>query len=764
MKKRLVSHLMLGFSLAALPFLGGCTQRNAGGSNPFLSAANAEPSLSETNLAVTPPATTNLPVAVLEAESGSPAATNALSVVQTNGAVLAAAATPELPPTELKPPANVRMSPVLSEVVKLLQSGVEQPVLFAYITNTTGYFALGAEEIVYLNDLGVEGEVLTAMMQHDQALRELRMNAFQATQTAPVVQATPQQAEPEIAAAPSYVNPPEMEAEPVYVSNNYFYDTLSPYGSWVYVTGYGRCWRPTVGVCNPRWRPYCDRGRWVYSDCGWYWLSDYTWGATTFHYGRWFDAPNVGWCWWPDNVWSPSWVSWRYSGDYCGWAPLPPTACYQPGAGLMFQYTSVADGFGFGLGFSSYNFVPWGSFCSPRPYQYCVPASRAYQVYHTTTPVNHLEAGGHGRVYNRGVAPDRVRELSRTEVRTVSIREQSGRGPRAERLDRDGRTLAVHRPTLIPTGKDNSSAFEPAGRNAGRGGSSRGSEPVLSPATTPPIIASPSPVGRTEIKTGRDRRTPLPEVERAPLPSAPTTPPVVESKPTIPSPNRVETRPVREREQQVETAGGNRGRTTSPVIVRKPEVAAQPVAPTVPTPKAPTPRVIPTTPQAVPRPTANTPSTSVIVIGGRNNNPRSTGRDYSVWSTPASSPAPSAPVNSARENYTPRPASSPVVSMPQVAENSQPDRTRPNRTEYGRSENRSSYSTYSSPPAGQIIPPTTRSAPSTPAPSYTPRPTQPAAPSVSRSESRPAPPAPATTTVPATSRSGSSPQSGRPNR
>ena len=51
---------------------------------------------------------------------------------------------------------------------------------------------------------------------------------------------------------------------PVQVSNNYFYETLSPYGSWVNVDGYGMCWRPTVAVVNPGWQPYADRGRWVY--------------------------------------------------------------------------------------------------------------------------------------------------------------------------------------------------------------------------------------------------------------------------------------------------------------------------------------------------------------------------------------------------------------------------------------------------------------------------------------------------------------------
>ena len=64
--------------------------------------------------------------------------------------------------------------------------------------------------------------------------------------------------------------------------------------NWIEVEGYGRCWQPTVVVGNRNWQPYCDRGQWVYSDAGWYWLSDYTWGATTFHYGRWFTHPSRG--------------------------------------------------------------------------------------------------------------------------------------------------------------------------------------------------------------------------------------------------------------------------------------------------------------------------------------------------------------------------------------------------------------------------------------------------------------------------------------
>ena len=63
-----------------------------------------------------------------------------------------------------------------------------------------------------------------------------------------------------------------------------FYDSLSPYGTWVYVNGYGSCWRPTVVVANPGWQPYFDGGHWVYTDSGWYWMSDYSWGWAPLHW------------------------------------------------------------------------------------------------------------------------------------------------------------------------------------------------------------------------------------------------------------------------------------------------------------------------------------------------------------------------------------------------------------------------------------------------------------------------------------------------
>ena len=57
-----------------------------------------------------------------------------------------------------------------------------------------------------------------------------------------------------------------------------FYDELSPYGSWVDYQNYGFVWMPNV---DPDFSPYVTSGRWVFTDDGWTWVSDYPWGWAT---------------------------------------------------------------------------------------------------------------------------------------------------------------------------------------------------------------------------------------------------------------------------------------------------------------------------------------------------------------------------------------------------------------------------------------------------------------------------------------------------
>ena len=236
-------------------------------------------------------------------------------------------------------PANLNLSSSASAMIRFSESGVDESVILAYITNSPAEFDLGADEIIYLNDLGVAPSVIRGMIEHDVLLK----SAAKQTGTPPKGVIGEENSPPpaDERPAPEYVALPGQgpssdgaftdEPAPIPAPDDYdpsasFNDALAPYGTWVDVRGYGRCWQPAAVMGNPNWRPYWDRGHWLNTDCGWYWTSEYSWGWAPFHYGRWFQHPQIGWCWSPDSVWGPSWVTWRSSMDICGWAPLPPGA------------------------------------------------------------------------------------------------------------------------------------------------------------------------------------------------------------------------------------------------------------------------------------------------------------------------------------------------------------------------------------------------------------------------------------------------------
>jgi hypothetical protein len=338
-------------------------------------------------------------------------------------------------------PPNVYPTSPLAQVIRLTQAGVDESVIMTFVTNSGSTFNLDSDKIIYLKDIGLPNEVVTVMMQRDQQLQQqMAASAYQPpAQPAPVPDTTYQ---------PETAPPPQPVEQPAEVTVNSFYDTLAPYGSWVDVDGYGRCWRPSVVVYNSGWQPYCDHGHWVYTDCGWYWSSDYSWGWAPFHYGRWFQHSRWGWCWTPDTVWGPSWVTWRYSNDYCGWAPLPPFAVYREGAGFFYRGLNVSFGFDFGLGINCFTFVPIGHFCDPHPRRFRATPTQVTQIYNHTTVINNFN--GHGRnLANRGIDPEHITAVTHTPIRPVAIRDTtapSGHGPRADQLSRDGSTLIVGRP------------------------------------------------------------------------------------------------------------------------------------------------------------------------------------------------------------------------------------------------------------------------------------------------------------------------------
>ena len=386
-------------------------------------------------------------------------------------------------------PDELKVSPALEEVLKLAQAGVSEEVMLAYITSSTTFFNVTSDAIVYLNDLGVSNEVITALIQHDstpemQARKQIA-NAVQPLPkdlalTSPATNVYPPSVAQTTAPAPVDTNVPPAPAD-AEVANvappaeqpesvSYFYSSLAPYGSWIDVDGYGLCWQPTVAVGNAGWRPYSDRGRWLWSNHGWYWYSDYSWGWAPFHYGRWCDYPRVGWVWVPGTHWGPSWVSWRYSSSYCGWAPLPPHAYWHSGFGFYSGGVSVGFNFGWGLDYHCYNYVPFNRFCDRSPGLHVIRGDRARSIHRETTVVNNYVVGDNNTIINNGVGRDRVARANRGQVPTATVRETASRaGARREQLVSNGSQLSVVRPSL-PAAPERSQVSVPTRSSIRRAG------------------------------------------------------------------------------------------------------------------------------------------------------------------------------------------------------------------------------------------------------------------------------------------------------
>jgi len=459
MKTRISLVGMLTLVLGVMTFTVGCAQTAA--------QPAAVTNRVETQAVATPPINEATPAQPAVASTPEPAATTEKLA-------------PVKPVVEEPPPANLKISPALNEVIKMTKSGVGKEVLMAYINESSQRFDLGADEIIYLNDLGVADEVTTAMIDRDRMLRGV------AEAAAPVPDASanatlyaPQyQAAPTAAAAPA---PQPAPVETVATPDSdaaYFYDALAPYGSWVSVPDYGLCWQPTVMVTTPSWRPYLDCGRWVWSDCGWYWLSDYSWGWAPFHYGRWYYHGHHGWVWRPGRTWGPAWVSWRYSDAYCGWAPLPPEAGYVYGVGFTWYGSGVSMDFEFGLGWSSYSFLPVASFCDYSPRGHVVHHDRGHDAWRHSKVVNKVKIKGDNNVvtvnggresrvrvkgdnntviFEGGADPARVETASRAPVHRVRIKEAEGdslRTRRPDRIEREGSEFVVYKPTLPATASE----------------------------------------------------------------------------------------------------------------------------------------------------------------------------------------------------------------------------------------------------------------------------------------------------------------------
>jgi hypothetical protein len=456
------------------------------------------------------------------------------------------------------PPGVETLSPAVQEVIKMAQAGIHDEVILTYVENAKHGFNLNSDGIVYLNDLGLGASVVTAMIQRDAQLgitaavapppEQVEMRA----QTQPVSNVAAAPGQPMAAGAPM---PPPTEAapdQPVDVAAPaqetevaYFYDSLSPYGSWMYVSGYGWCWQPTVVVASTGWTPYCDAGRWYWSDSGWYWHSDYSWGWAPFHYGRWFHHGQAGWMWCPGTVWGPSWVSWRYSAGYCGWAPLPPAAGWSVGFGFTYHGAHAGLGCDFGLSYAHYAWVPTQRFCEYNLRRYAEPHEYGHSIFQNSTVVNNYVVNN-TTIINHGVGRDTIARNAGNALQTVSIRERPAeRSPvvRPERLQKEGFRLFVERPALpktpsaLPANVANrtpgrsifgspSPATSLSPRSPGAGGSAPSQKPSPGTHSTGPSPAVPAaPRGEPQPRSGvtgmnsAGRNTPNAASQAAPQPN-----------------------------------------------------------------------------------------------------------------------------------------------------------------------------------------------------------------------------------------------------
>lgn len=317
----------------------------------------------------------------------------------------------------------------------------------------------------------------------------------------PVVHVTPApapQPPPPVVVVASPAQPPVV----VIQSESDFYAPLTPYGRWVEVGAYGRCWIPAH--VDPGWRPYAN-GYWQRTDAGWYWVSEEPWGWATYHYGRWDFHARHGWIWVPHTQWAPAWVTWREGGGYVGWAPLRPSVTFGVNIGVADYEPAFAS--------RAYVFVEHRRMLDPiRPRTVIV---------NNTTIINKTVNITNVKVVNKTV----INEGPRPEV----IERASGRKLTAlaahEFRRKEEATVAAQQRPPRPVGERNVEA-----------------------STPPAVQAVEQKITRTPTTRDADQRNPVvTQPPRPPVTPARPTP----QRPVIEGAARVETKPANANTQKV---------------------------------------------------------------------------------------------------------------------------------------------------------------------------------------------------------------------
>ena len=478
---------------------------------------------------------------------------------------------------------------------------------------------------------------------------------------------------------PQYVGTPVaqqiVEQAPMVQADPQFAD-LTTYGQWEMTEEYGRIWVPYANR-TPGWRPYFY-GQWEYTDWGWSWVSDESWGAGPYHYGRWTWLNGRNWVWVPDYTWGPAWVTWSHGGGCVGWAPMGPGGATW---GDIHQHSTY------------WTYVPTGQFGGNKVQHVVVAAADVPRIHSQTVIIDGgSQIRGHGGTavtYNSGPSRDQVQQWTSRPVDTRPITQVPSVQPRR-----------------IPD-----TATAPAGGTYGS-------------ATTPPptrVGTTPTtPVGTPTVPTRSGVTTPTTPTPPVGTPGRPgsgtTTPPV--GTPTRPG----ATTP------------------TAPVVTPIPPINTAPTRPGVATPVTPTTPInpgptrpgatTPTTPVVTPIPPINTAPTRPGVA-----TPTTPYTPVTPAPTrPGAGYTGPGPVNVPPQATVPRPTPPPVTNnyAPAPSRYVPPVYTPPTATAPATRPAAPSYTppTYQAPayqaPAYQA--PTRPSAPSYQAPTYQ-APSRPAAPS-----------------------------------
>ena len=216
----------------------------------------------------------------------------------------------------------------------------------------------------------------------------------------------------------------------------FFFSSLAHHGEWIEVEAGTHVWRPFH--ISRHWRPYLI-GRWVWTDDGWYWMSDEPFGWITYHYGRWYYDDYYGWVWMPDDVWAPAWVEWRYDDEYIGWAPLPPYATFNISFGIRFTtHWSAPPRY--------WNVVRYQQFGSVIRYRDTAPVEYTKRLIHSGRPGPQFGVDRE-RIINNGVDRSIIERRGNVRFERIEIREVRERAGERMARSADIPRIEIFRPT-----------------------------------------------------------------------------------------------------------------------------------------------------------------------------------------------------------------------------------------------------------------------------------------------------------------------------